>query len=98
MEDVRAVEAPAVAYPVEVVEIGIGVGLGEAALDAGLVTRAGFKLARRAESDDFAVINDGDAITEALGFLDVVRGHDDGFLFAAQFINDVVNLATHLGI
>ena len=42
-----------------------------------------FQFARSAERDDFAVVDNGHAIAEALGFFDVVRGHDDSFLFVA---------------
>ena len=57
-----------------------------------------FQFARRALRDDFAVVHDGDAIAEALGFFDIVRGHDNGFFFAAQLFDDVVNFAAHLRI
>jgi len=66
--------------------------------DAGLVARAVFQFLRGAEGDDFAVVDDGDAITEALGFLDVVRGHDDGFFLAAKLVDDVVDFAADLGV
>jgi len=51
-----------------------------------------------AKGDDFSVVDDGDAVAQALGFLDVVRGHDDGFFLALQFLDDVVNLATDLRV
>src|SRR5712692_10165868 len=44
------------------------------------------------------MIDDGDPVAEALGFFNVVRGHENGFLLAAQFLDDVVNLAAHLRI
>ncbi len=45
-----------------------------------------------------AVVDDGHAIAKALGFLDVVRGHDDGFFLAAQFFDDVVDFAADLRV
>jgi len=52
----------------------------------------------RAESDHFSVIDDGHAIAEPLGFLDIVRGHYNRFFLPFQFFDDVVNLSPHLGI
>ena len=42
-----------------------------------------FQFARRAGRDDASVIHDGDAIAEALGFFDVMRGQQHRFLVAA---------------
>ena len=57
-----------------------------------------FEFARRAEGDDLAVIDDGDAIAKAFGFFDVVRGHDDRLLFAAKLFDDVVDFAADLRV
>jgi len=45
----------------------------------------------------FSVIDDGHAIAEPLGFLDIVRGHYNRFFLPFQFFDDVVNLSPHLG-
>src|SRR6266581_2228611 len=44
------------------------------------------------------MINDGHAIAEAFGLLDVVRGHDNRFFSALQLFDDVINFATDLRI
>ena len=44
------------------------------------------------------MIDDGYAIAEVLGFFDVVRGHDDGFLLALELFDDVVDFAADLRI
>ena len=44
------------------------------------------------------MVNDSDAIAEALGFFDVMSGHYDGFLFTAELFDDVINFAAHLRI
>ena len=53
---------------------------------------------RRSDGDDFAGIDDGYAIAEAFGFLDVVSGQQDGALFAAQFVDEGVDFEAHLRI
>ncbi len=57
-----------------------------------------FEFERRALADDFAVVDDGDAIAEALGFFDVVRGEDDSFLVALELFDDVVDLTANLWV
>ena len=42
------------------------------------------QFARRAQGDHASVIHDGDAIAQALGFFDVVRGQQNGFLARAS--------------
>ncbi len=37
----------------------------------------GFQFQRRIERDEFSVIHDGDAVAELVGFVHVVRGHED---------------------
>ena len=44
------------------------------------------------------MIDDSYAVAEAFRFFDVMRGHDDGFLFALEFFDNVVNFAAHLGV
>jgi len=53
---------------------------------------------RASEGNHFSVVHDGDAIAKALGLLDVMRGHHDGFLFAPELFDDVVDFPAHLGI
>jgi len=43
-------------------------------------------------------VHNGDSVAEALGFLDVVGGHEDGFFSRSEVLDDVVNLAANLGI
>ena len=52
----------------------------------------------RALANDSAMVDDGDAIAEALGLFDVVRGEDDRFLVALELFNDVVDFASDLRI
>jgi len=47
-------------------------------LDNVLAADRGDQLLRRSQRDDFAVIHDGHAVAEALGFFHVMRGEDDG--------------------
>ena len=49
-------------------------------------------------ADDFAVIDDGDAVTEAFGFFDVVCGEDYRFFVALELFDDVVNFAADLRV
>ena len=44
------------------------------------------------------MVDDGDAVAEALGFFNIVGGQQDGFLFATQFFDDVVNFAANLRV
>ena len=45
---------------------------------------ARLNLARRAHRDDAALVDDRHAVAEPFGFLDVVRGQQNGALFAPQ--------------
>ena len=56
------------------------------------------QFARRAHGDHFAVVDDGHAIAEPLGFFDVVRGEQDGFLALLELLDDVVDFAAHLRV
>src|SRR5205814_10557591 len=55
-------------------------------------------LERIARDDGFAVVADGDAVAEALGFFDIVRSEHDGFLVALELFDDVVNFAANLRV
>ena len=44
------------------------------------------------------MVNDGHAVAQLLRLFDVVRGQDDGLLFALQLFDDRVNLAAHLRV
>ena|SRR5450432_1984203 len=57
-----------------------------------------FQLARRAGGDDAALIDDGHAVAEAFGFLDVMGGDQYGFLVALEFFDDVVDFTAHLRV
>src|ERR1700675_1588767 len=48
--------------------------------------------------DDLAVIDDGEAVAEAFGFVHVVRGEEDGATFFLENADDVPELAAALGI
>ena len=56
------------------------------------------QLPRRSDRDDDSVIDDRDAIAEALRFLDVMRGHQNRALLCAQLLDQVANLEAHLRI
>jgi hypothetical protein len=56
------------------------------------------EFARGADGDDFAGVDDGDAVAEALGFLDVVGGHQDGALFGAEFGEQRVDFKADLRV
>ena len=44
------------------------------------------------------MIHDGDAVAKAFGFFNIMSGHQNGFFLAAQFLDDVVNLAADLRV
>src|SRR6187551_2740824 len=70
----------------------------ESGFDTGLGGAPFLKLARRADGDDDAVVDDGDAIAKAFGFLDVMGGHEDGALFRAKLLDQVANLEAYLRV
>ena len=74
MNDVRAVEFAAIGDAFECGKHAVGGGPRETDFDAGGAGGGLFQFARRAGFDDFAVVHDGDAIAEAFGFFDVMRG------------------------
>src|SRR5580658_10424054 len=57
-----------------------------------------FQFARRADFNNAAVVNDGDAVTDALRFLDVMGGDEDRLFVFAQFLDDVVDFAADLRV
>src|SRR6476661_3733806 len=98
VDNVGSIHFAGIRNSVQLFQRAVGLRFCEANFDAGCAARAGFELARSAESDDFTVVHDSDAIAEAFGLFDVVGGHDDGFLFLLELFDDVVNLAANLGI
>jgi hypothetical protein len=98
MDDVGAVEIAAIGDAIERAQNSVGERAREADFDAGGAGGGMFQFARRAGLDDATVIHDGDAIAEALGFFDVMRGDKHGLLVFAQFLDDVVNLAANLRV
>ncbi len=69
VERVPPVEISAIGDAVEFCQDGFGLGAREANFDAGFVAGATFQFLRGAEGDDFAVIDDGDAVTEGVRLL-----------------------------
>ena len=60
--------------------------------------RRGDQLARRVEGDDLAVLDDGDAVAEPLGFVHVVRREQHGPAGLAKAADDVPQLPARLRI
>ena len=56
------------------------------------------KVGGSAFGDDLTVIDDGEAIAEALGFIHVVSGEQDGATLLLEGADDVPELAAALGI
>ena len=56
------------------------------------------QLARRAQRDDAAVIDDGQALAERVGFFHVVRGEQNGFAALVVLANDLPQEQTRLRI
>src|SRR5262249_5092614 len=65
--------------------------------DARVAAGALLEFPRRTQSDDLAMVHNGDAVAETLSFFDIVRGHQNGFSITAELFDDVVDFATHLG-
>ena len=57
-----------------------------------------FQFVRRAESDDAAVIDDGEALAERVGFFHVVRGQQNGFAALVVLANDFPEQQSRLRI
>ena len=56
------------------------------------------QLARGAEGDYFAVVHDGDAVAEALGFVHVVGRKDDGAAVELELVDQIPKLAAGLRV
>src|SRR5579863_3451243 len=56
------------------------------------------QLARAAESDLFAVVHDGDALAEALGFVHVVRSEKNGAAGRFEMLDQIPKLAAGLRV
>src|ERR1019366_1728854 len=67
-------------------------------LDGGMGQRLFLNLARRADGDDAALIDDGHAVAEFLRLLDVVGGEEDGALLTAQVEHELVDFEAGLGV
>ena len=72
--------------------------LGQFEFDGGTGERALLNFARRAHGDDLALIHDGHAVAELFGLFDVVGGEQDGALFAAQVLHQLVDFEARLRI
>src|SRR5216684_2458552 len=98
VQHIGAVKLARVGHTVEVLQRAVRFRLGEADLNARGAAGMRFEFARRTQSHNLAVIHDGDTVAEALGFFNVMSGHQDGFFLSLQFLDDVVNLAANLRI
>ena len=78
--------------------VGIGVEAADGELDDVFSTDGADELLRCAEGDDLAVVHDGDAVAEALGFVHVVGGEDDGSAGLFELVDEIPEMATGLGI
>src|SRR5580704_3001347 len=56
------------------------------------------RFARTAESDLFAVVHDGDALAEALGFVHIMRGEKDGAAGGFELLDQIPKLAAGLRV
>src|SRR6267143_1814319 len=79
MNYVSAVDLARIRRPFEILQRAIGLRLRKADLDARGAAGMRFQVTGRTESDHFSVIDDGHAVAEPLGFLDIVRGHYNRF-------------------
>src|SRR5439155_9374757 len=70
----------------------------ESELDKVLAAELGDQLRRRAQGDDFAVIDDGDAVAETLGFIHVVRREQNSPSLRSEAAQDVPELPARLRI
>src|SRR5690348_3925204 len=66
--------------------------------DRGLAQVFILQLAGRADRDDAPFIDDRNAVAKLFGFLDIVRGEQDGALFATQLFHQFTDLEARLGI
>src|SRR4029077_16469281 len=98
VKHIGAVHLARIGHAFEALERAIRFRLREAHLNASGSAGVSLQLAGRAQGNHFAMVHNRDSVAEALGFLDVVGGHQDGFFLAAKFLDNVVNLAANLGI
>ena len=75
----------------------LAVGL-DGELDDVLAAEPGDQLTRRAQRDDLALIDHGDAVAEPLGLVHVMGGEQDGATPVLQVANDVPELAARLRV
>src|SRR5258706_5400588 len=69
-----------------------------AEVDARLAHVAVQNLARSADGDNFAFVDDGDAVAQAFGFLDVMGGEENGALGVLHLADEVVNFEANLRV
>src|SRR5580698_641908 len=93
MNHAGSVDHARVGHTVKRLQNAIRLRLREADFDARGAAGMRLQITGRAEGDDLAVIDDGYTVAEAFGFLDVVGGHYQRFLFALELFNDVVDFA-----
>src|SRR5215470_3109953 len=98
MQNVSAIEVPGIHDAFEISQRPVGLGPGKPHFDARRASSPSFQFARSAESDHISMIDDSYAVTEAFGLLDVMRGHENGFFVAFQFLDDVIDFSSDLGI
>ena len=58
----------------------------------------GNQLLRRSQGNDPAVVHDGDPVAEALRFVHVMRGEDDGSTGVLQLVDEIPEVTAGLGI
>ena len=58
----------------------------------------GDQFARAAKSDLFAVVHDGDALAEALGFVHIMRGEKNGAARGFELLDQIPKLAAGLRV
>ena len=75
-----------------------GVAERDGKFDNVLAAQALDQIGRRSLSDDLAVVDDGEAVAEALGFVHVMRGEKHGAAAALELADDLPQLAAALGI
>jgi hypothetical protein len=73
-------------------------GAGDGELDDVLAADGGDELLGGSEGDDLAVIHDGYAVAELLGFLHVVGGEDDGAALLLEGVDEIPEVTAGLGV
>ncbi len=94
-QDVRIFLAPQLNDGGGVLELAVRQcgGFFETKFDEMVAADARDQFRRRSQGDDFAVIDDGDAVAQAFGFIHVVRGQENSSSVVAQVAQDVPELA-----